>query len=65
MENQLLTAKEVADDFFAGKVSYQKVLRLTRHGILPAMKLGKESLYSRDALKQWVKQNFTALPPAR
>ena len=56
--NEFMTAREVADDFFEGKLSYQKVLRLTRKKILPSTKLGNEYLYKRTALEAWANRHF-------
>ena len=53
-----MTAKQVAEDFFHNQWSYQKVLRLTRNGILPAVKTGKSYLYQRTQLKRWADINF-------
>ena len=41
MEQEFLSSKQVAIDFFNGECNYHKVLRLTREGILPAKKFGK------------------------
>ena len=54
-----MTAREVAQDFFKSKFSYQKVLRLTRTGILPAVKAGKSYLFERAALERWAEANFS------
>ena len=47
MSAEFMTAKEVAEEFFNGTCSYHKVLRLTRIGTLPAMKMGKSYLYRK------------------
>ena len=61
MHEQLkfLTAKEVAEAFFHNDLNYQKVLRLTRNGILPAKKFGKSYLYEKSELEFWVSNNFS------
>lgn len=61
MSEQLnfLTAKEVAESFFHNDLNYQKVLRLTRNGILPAKKFGKSYLYEKSELVTWVSHNFS------
>ena len=51
MEQEFLSAKQVADQFFNGECNYLKVLRLTREGILPAKKFGKSYLYKRSELE--------------
>ncbi len=48
MEQEFLSAKQVADQFFNGECNYLKVLHLTREGILPAKKFGKSYLYKRS-----------------
>lgn len=59
MYSKFMNAKEVACDFFNGECSYHKVLRLTRIGMLPAVKMGKSYLYSREELERWAEQNFS------
>lgn len=39
--NGFLTAKEVAEEFFEGRVCYKQILAMTRSGELPARKIGK------------------------
>jgi hypothetical protein len=56
---EFMTAREVADDFFAGKWNYQKVLRLARQGKLPGKKVGKSYLFERRSLEVWVQHNFS------
>lgn len=56
-ERQILTAKQVAEEFFEGQVGYQGVLRLTRQGKLPCIKLGKAYLFVRSELERWLKEN--------
>lgn len=58
MEEKFMTAKQVSTDFFNGNCNYQKVLRLTRQGKLPAMRMGNSYLFSKQALENWVNQNF-------
>lgn len=60
-----MTAKEVAQEFFKNKFSYQKVLRLTRNGILPAVRAGKSYLFERAALERWAEANFSRPAYAR
>ncbi len=57
-DKDFMTAKEGAVEFFYNEWSYQKVLRLTRNGILPAVKMGKSYLYQRTQLKRWADMNF-------
>ena len=59
MDVVFMTAKQVAKDFFRGECSYQKVLRLTRKGYLPAVKLGKSYLFKRSELERWATENFS------
>jgi hypothetical protein len=56
--NIFLTAKEVAENFFQGKINYKNVLEMTKLGILPARKVGKKYLYLDKALQDWVKENM-------
>lgn len=58
MEQEFLSAKQVANQFFNGECNYLKVLRLTREGILPAKKFGKSYLYKRAELEKWATNNF-------
>lgn len=53
-----LTATEVAELFFKGKLKYARVLQMTRDGELPAMKQGKSYLYLWSALEKWAEKNF-------
>ena len=59
MDIVFMTAKQVASDFFNGECNYQKVLRLTRKGQLPAVKLGKSYLFKRSELERWAAENFS------
>lgn len=43
--NGFLTAKEVAEEFFEGRVCYKQILAMTRSGELPARKIGKNYIY--------------------
>ncbi|GBG56596.1 hypothetical protein SPFL3102_00408 [Sporomusaceae bacterium FL31] len=53
-----LTATEVADVFFQGKLKYARVLQMTRNGELPAIKQGKSYLYLWSALEKWTEKNL-------
>ena len=53
-----LKAKEVATDFFQGKIRYVDVLEMTKKGDLPAVKVGRRFLYLRSALEEWKNKNF-------
>ena len=59
MSEVFLNAKDVAAEFFNGECNYQKVLRLTRKGFLPAVKLGKCYLFKRSELERWADDNFS------
>lgn len=59
MIQEFLNAKQVAQEFFNQECSYQKVLRLTRSGVLPAKKYGKSYLYKREELEKWASNNFS------
>ena len=65
MSARFLTAQEVASTFFEGKVNYMKVLRLTRKGVIPAIKLGKSYLYKQDELEAWAGKNFSTVAWAK
>lgn len=58
MAIQFMTANQVATEFFEGQCSYQKVLRMTRQGILPGMKIGKSYLFRCADLEKWASENF-------
>ena len=56
MQNQIpnfLTAQEVADIYFCGKLTYRRILEMTKASMLPAIKEGKSYLYSKEALDSW------------
>lgn len=53
-----LTAKEVSEKFFGNKVTYKKILDMTRKGILPANKVCKNYIYLETAIKEWADANF-------
>lgn len=57
--NVFLTAKQVANEFFQGKIKYQRVLKLTREGQLPAVKQGKSYIYLLAELQKWVEKKFS------
>lgn len=57
-EFKFLTAVEVADVFFNGKLKYARILKMTREGELPAMKQGKSYIYLWSALEKWAEKNF-------
>lgn len=59
MTNKFMNAQEVADVFFEGKWSYQKVLRWARQGDLPGMKAGKSYIFSTEALIKWASENLS------
>ena len=40
-------------------ISYQAVLKLTREGLLPAIRQGKSYIYEKEAVDQWVSKNFS------
>ena len=56
---EFITAKEVSEEFFNGTCNYQKVLRLTSKGVLPAVKLGKSYVYRIPDLDAWAERNFS------
>ena len=56
---KLMTAIEVSEQFFKGKVSYQKVLRLTRDGKLPCKKYGRTYIFDEECLKEYIKKNLS------
>lgn len=45
--NNFLTAQEVAQVFFEGKVPYQRVLAMARKGDIPCRKIGRRYLFDR------------------
>ncbi len=64
-KEEYLTAEEVAQDYFCGKIGYKTVLRMTRESGLPGVKIGKHYLYQRTALDQWTSCNFSTPPQSR
>lgn len=64
-KEEYLTAEEVAQDYFCGKIGYKTVLRMTREGGLPGVRMGKHYLYQRTALDRWTSCNFSTPPQAR
>lgn len=65
VNESFMSAKEVAEEFFGGLWSYQKVLRWVRNGDLPGVKAGKSYLFSRAALEQWKEVNFSSVAWAK
>lgn len=63
--DEFLTATEVANDYFCGKVTYKSVLKLTAEGMLPGVKIGKVYLYQRSALDFWRDRNFYTPPSGK
>ena len=57
MQNKLLTADAVAEHF---SMSTESIYRLTRQGVLPAVKIGRSYRYDLDTLEAWKAQNSTA-----
>ena len=54
-----LSARELSEKYFRGMISYQAVLKLTREGLLPAIRQGKSYVYEKEAVEQWVSKNFS------
>ena len=54
--DQILNARQVADDFFQGTVSYDKVLRMPKAGDLPCLPIPNRFLYRRDILEEWARK---------
>ena len=59
MKCEFLNTQQVADEFFNGAFDNQKVLRMVRNGILPAVKIGKGYVYRKEALEDWADKNFS------
>lgn len=57
-KTKFLKAREVAEEFFDGKIGYIKVLKLTKEGVLPAKRIGKIYFYTLDALNDWAEKNM-------
>lgn len=55
---QLMTAREVVDQLFDGKISYRRLLQLTREGQLNALRLGHSYYYSSDEIRSWLEKNL-------
>lgn len=56
---EFLTAREVSEKYFGNACNYNKVLRLTRNGVIPAKKLGKSYLYRKVNLEEWAAREFS------
>lgn len=54
-----LTATEVSQVFFEGKVTYQRVLAMARKGQLPCRKIGRRYLFDPEALDVWRQRNMS------
>ncbi|MBQ9764400.1 MAG: helix-turn-helix domain-containing protein [Phascolarctobacterium sp.] len=52
-------AKEVAEVYFDGKISYRQILAMTRKGTIPGFYEGRCYIYEKTALDQWVKNRLT------
>lgn len=59
MDNQFMTAKDVAQHFFGGIIGYKRVLELTRNKGLPAVKMGRTYIYRWDDVDRWAQLNFS------
>lgn len=60
MENaRFMTATEVSQVFFEGKVTYQRVLAMARKGQLPCRKIGRRYLFDPEALDVWRQRNMS------
>lgn len=57
-QTQLLTAKEVVQKIFGGKISYRRLLQLTREGQLNALKLGHSYFYNGLDVRAWLEKNL-------
>ena len=57
-KTNFLRAKDVATYFFDGKISYARVLALTKDGKLPATRIGKCYYYTQEALVEWAEKNM-------
>lgn len=55
----VMTAKQVATEYFGGSVSYWKLLELAKAGKLPHFKVGSRVFFRCEALDEWVKQQET------
>ena len=56
MHSKLLTASDVARHF---NLSPETVYRLTRQGILPAIRIGRSYRYELVSLETWKTENST------
>lgn len=56
---QILNAHQVADDFFQGTVSYDKVLRMSKAGDLPCLPIPNRFFYRRDILEEWARKTLS------
>lgn len=59
VKDRFLTAREVVEVFFEDKLKYSRVLKMTREGYLPAVKMGKSYVYSLKELEKWAEKNFS------
>lgn len=57
--SRILKAKEVAEEFFEGKIRYVKVLEMSKKGLLPCTKIGGTYYYAQDALEDWLQRNMS------
>lgn len=63
-KKDFMTTTQVVE-FFDRVIGYQKILRMTRNGILPAVKIGKSYYYQRTQLQKWADTNFSKAACAR
>lgn len=54
----ILTAREVVEQLFDGKISYRRLLQLTREGQLNALRLGHTYYYSGTEVIAWLEKNL-------
>lgn len=55
---RFLSAREVANVYFEGNISYKKILELTNQGKIPAVRAGKRYVYRLEDLDRWARLNF-------
>lgn len=49
-----MTAKEASDQYFGGTISYWKLLKMAKTGIIPHIRVGSRFLFRKETLDEWL-----------
>lgn len=54
---KLLSAQDVVERIFGGTISYRQLLKLSRDGSIPCLKLSNRYYYVADVVNHWIQVN--------